>query len=61
MACGLVENAAELGAAVTALLRDPQLRRQRGAQARLAYDRSGGALDRLRALLAPLLEEPPPR
>jgi 3-deoxy-D-manno-octulosonic-acid transferase len=56
----LVENATELGAAITALLRDPELRRHRGARARRMYDQSGGALSRLRALLAPLLEESPP-
>jgi 3-deoxy-D-manno-octulosonic-acid transferase len=57
----LVANATELGAAVTALLRDPELRRQRGARARRVYDQSGGALNRLRALLAPLLGETPLR
>jgi 3-deoxy-D-manno-octulosonic-acid transferase len=57
----LVANATELGAAVTALLRDPELRRQRGARARRVYDQSGGALNRLRALLVPLLGETPLR
>ena len=56
-----VADAAELGAAITALLLDPELRRHRGARARRMYDQSGGALGRLRALLAPLLEESPRR
>jgi 3-deoxy-D-manno-octulosonic-acid transferase len=52
-----VGDAAELGAAVTALLEDPALRRARGARAHRVYTASGGALDQLRGLLAPLLAD----
>lgn len=51
----LVGDAAELGAAVVVLLSDPALRRERGAQARQMVADSGGALEKLLGLLAPLL------
>lgn len=55
----LVADATGLAAAVTALLRDPELRRARGARARHMVAENGGALDRLLALINPLL--PPAR
>jgi 3-deoxy-D-manno-octulosonic-acid transferase len=51
----LVADEAELGAAVATLLGDPDLRDQRGAQARQVVAESGGALEKLFALLGPLL------
>jgi 3-deoxy-D-manno-octulosonic-acid transferase len=51
----LVADEAELGAAVATLLCDPALREQRGAQARQVVAESGGALEKLFALLGPLL------
>lgn len=51
----LVADAAELGAAVTTLLGDPGLRRERGARSRQMVADSGGALEKLLGLLAPLL------
>jgi 3-deoxy-D-manno-octulosonic-acid transferase len=55
----LVADAAELGAAVATLLGDPELRQERGARARQMVTDSGGALEKLLGLLAPLL--PPGR
>jgi 3-deoxy-D-manno-octulosonic-acid transferase len=52
----LVADGAELGAAVATLLGDPALRQRRGQQARQVVAESGGALERLFALLAPLLD-----
>jgi 3-deoxy-D-manno-octulosonic-acid transferase len=54
----LVGDGAELGAAVLALLRDPELRHRRGEQAHRVVLESGGALNRLLDLLAPLLAAP---
>jgi 3-deoxy-D-manno-octulosonic-acid transferase len=54
----LVADGAELGAAVLALLQDPALRRLRGGQAHQVVLESGGALNRLLDLLAPLLAAP---
>jgi 3-deoxy-D-manno-octulosonic-acid transferase len=54
----LVADAAELGAAVLALLQDPVRRRQCGEQAYRVVLESGGALNRVLALLAPLLAAP---
>lgn len=51
----LVEEAATLGEAITALLADPKLRHERGARARRVVTASGGALQQLLDLLAPLL------
>jgi 3-deoxy-D-manno-octulosonic-acid transferase len=51
----LVADQAELGAAVATLLGDRALREQRGAQARQVVAESGGALEKLFALLGPLL------
>lgn len=51
----VVTNAAELGTSVTALLRDPELRRERGTKAQRMVTESGGALERLLKLIAPLL------
>jgi 3-deoxy-D-manno-octulosonic-acid transferase len=51
----LVADRAELGAAVATLLGDRALREQRGAQARQVVAESGGALEKLFALLGPLL------
>jgi 3-deoxy-D-manno-octulosonic-acid transferase len=51
----IVVGAAELGAAVATLLLQPELRRERGEQARKMVAETGGALDRLLELLAPLL------
>ncbi|MFU8820978.1 MAG: lipid IV(A) 3-deoxy-D-manno-octulosonic acid transferase [Gammaproteobacteria bacterium] len=50
----LVADAAELGAAVATLLGDPGLRQEYGARAREMVADSGGALEKLLGLLAPL-------
>lgn len=55
----IVPDAAGLGAAVTRLLQDDGLRRERGAAARQAAADSSGALQKLLGLLAPLLDAPP--
>lgn len=52
----IVADAAALGPAVTRLLGDPALRRERGAAARRAAAASSGALEKLLRLLAPLLD-----
>lgn len=54
-----VDDAVALGVAVTALLRDPEMRRERGGRAQAAFAQSSGALDKLLGLLEPLL--PPAR
>jgi 3-deoxy-D-manno-octulosonic-acid transferase len=51
----VVDDAPGLGAAVAGLLNDPELRRERGERARRVCAESGGALDKMRELLAPLL------
>jgi 3-deoxy-D-manno-octulosonic-acid transferase len=51
----VVDDFAGLGAAVAGLLSDPVLSRERGERARRVCVESGGALDKLRELLAPLL------
>jgi 3-deoxy-D-manno-octulosonic-acid transferase len=51
----LVRDAADLGTRVAALLADPALRQSRGARARQVVSESGGALERLLQLIAPLL------
>lgn len=51
----LVADETVLGATVRTLLADPVLRRERGEQARRVVVESGGALEKLLALLAPLL------
>lgn len=53
----LVEDAAGLGDAVAALLADPRLRAERGERARRVVTASGGALQQLLDLLAPLLAD----
>jgi 3-deoxy-D-manno-octulosonic-acid transferase len=50
-----VADGTELGVVVTRLLGDPALRTERGRQARRVVVESGGALNRLLDLLAPLL------
>ena len=55
----LVDDAAELGAAMAMLLGDPVLRQARGERAHRVFIDSGGALNRLLALLAPLLKTSP--
>lgn len=51
----VIADDAELGAAVAALLGDPGLRAERGEQSRRVMAESGGALEKLLGLLAPLL------
>jgi 3-deoxy-D-manno-octulosonic-acid transferase len=51
----IVAGPAELGTAVATLLLEPELRRKRGEQARKMVAETGGALERLLELLAPLL------
>lgn len=55
----IVADGAELGAAVATLLGDPDLRSERGEHSRRVVIESGGALNKLLDLLAPLL--PPER
>lgn len=55
----IVPGAAELGPAVTRLLQDDDLRRERGAAARQTAADSSGALQKLLGLLAPLLDALP--
>jgi 3-deoxy-D-manno-octulosonic-acid transferase len=52
----VVPDATALGEAVAALLQDAALRADRGARARHAFESSSGALEKLRRLLATLLE-----
>jgi 3-deoxy-D-manno-octulosonic-acid transferase len=52
----IVADAAALGPAVTRLLQDQELRRDRGAAARHAAAASSGALEELLRLIAPLLD-----
>jgi 3-deoxy-D-manno-octulosonic-acid transferase len=54
----MVADAGELAAAVTTLLGDESLRRERGECARRVVAENGGALERLLELIKPLL--PPP-
>jgi 3-deoxy-D-manno-octulosonic-acid transferase len=51
----IVMDGPALGDAVTALLSDPELRRERGEHARKMVIHSGGALEKLLELLDPLL------
>lgn len=51
----LVDDGATLGDAVAVLLGDPAMRHERGEQARKVVVDSGGALEKLRGLLPPLL------
>lgn len=55
----VVADGAELGAAVATLLSDPDLRSERGEHSRRVVIESGGALNKLLHMLAPLL--PPER
>lgn len=54
----IVQDAESLAAAVSTLLADEALRRNRGERARRTLAESGGALERLMALVQPLLERP---
>jgi len=56
-AAQVVHDASELGARVSALLADGQLRARMGAQGRASVDGNRGALTKLLALIEPLLEE----
>jgi 3-deoxy-D-manno-octulosonic-acid transferase len=58
--CGaaeIVRSGAELGSRVAELLADPSLRKERGNRGRTAVDRNRGALEKLLALIAPLLSD----
>jgi 3-deoxy-D-manno-octulosonic-acid transferase len=55
----IVKGSGELGAAVAALMMDPERRCERGEQAKRVVAETGGALDKLLELLVPLL--PPVR
>jgi 3-deoxy-D-manno-octulosonic-acid transferase len=57
-AAEVVHDAAELGARVSALLADPAARERMGAAGRASVDSNRGALEKLLALIEPLLEEP---
>lgn len=50
-----VHNAAELAASVGGLLRDPELRRATGARGRATVEANRGALEKLLALVPPLI------
>ena len=54
----IVQDADGLAKAVGTLLSDEALRRDRGERARRTLAESGGALERLMALIQPLLERP---
>jgi 3-deoxy-D-manno-octulosonic-acid transferase len=54
-AAEVVHNPQELGARVSALLSDPAERERTGAQGRASVEGSRGALERLLALIEPLL------
>jgi 3-deoxy-D-manno-octulosonic-acid transferase len=56
-----VNDARELAAAVTRLLRDPEERRRVGAIGRGIVESNRGSVARLLALIEPLLREPPDR
>jgi 3-deoxy-D-manno-octulosonic-acid transferase len=57
-AAEVVHNAAELGTRVSALLADTRVRERMGAAGRASVDGNRGALEKLLALIEPLLEEP---
>jgi 3-deoxy-D-manno-octulosonic-acid transferase len=57
-AAEVVHDAAELGARVTALLGDGAARERMGAAGRACVDSNRGALEKLLALIEPLLEPP---
>ena len=58
-AAEVVHDAAELGTRVSELLRDPAARERMGAAGRASVDSNRGALEKLLALIEPLLEEHP--
>ncbi len=60
-AAELVHDAAELGARVSALLADASARERMGAAGCASVDSHRGALEKLLALIEPLLELPPER
>jgi 3-deoxy-D-manno-octulosonic-acid transferase len=58
-AAEVVHDAAELAARVSALLADPEARERMGAAGRASVDSNRGALEKLLALIEPLLEQLP--
>ena len=56
-AAQVVHNAAELGARVSELLADPRARQRMGAAGRASVDSNRGALEKLLALIEPLLAD----
>jgi 3-deoxy-D-manno-octulosonic-acid transferase len=58
-AAEVVHDGAQLGARLAALLADPAARERMGAAGRASVDGNRGALEKLLALIEPLLEEPP--
>jgi len=58
-AAALVRDGAALGAELQVLLSDPGLRAQRAELARQTLDRNRGALQRLLALIEPVIEGAP--
>ena len=59
-AAEVVRDAAGLRARVSALLADPAARARMGAAGRACVDSNRGALDKLLALIEPLLDESEP-
>ncbi len=59
-ACRMVHNAGELAAELENYFRDPDRRRHDGESGLKAVKDNRGTLDRLMALLGPLLADPPP-